>query len=202
MFSKYQKKLWIDSETQTKENYYKEVNNGFDPILFIKKPQLLIKERKDYYIAIDKFTNVYYICYKNLMVLDIDYYKNNLIKNKTDVINMLIKFINNNNNFLFDVYESRNGCHIFCSSHKFRYDNLNEEYDKIVKELYCDEKYALLSKSRGFCVRLNEKNNKIKYNTDMYKFVIQIGNKKNEKRRLKFLISKHIKYMCKPSITS
>lgn len=41
----------------------------------IIKPQRLIQDEPDFYIAIDLMTNTYYICYRTLLMLDIDFYK-------------------------------------------------------------------------------------------------------------------------------
>ena len=41
----------------------------------ILKPQQLLHDDDDYYIATDMVTNTYYVCYRNLLMVDIDFYK-------------------------------------------------------------------------------------------------------------------------------
>jgi hypothetical protein len=120
------------------------------PILLqtIKKEQELIKETNDYYIARDIQTNTYYICYKNLLMIDID--------NKTteftesEIINHFSKL-----NFSWMIYKSTGGYHIFCTSQTFEYRNL-ETINFMIKN-HCDFYYSIFSYIRGFCTRLNKK---------------------------------------------
>src|SRR5947199_3649942 len=39
------------------------------------RPQILLIDNENFYIACDMMTNTYYICYKELMMIDIDFYK-------------------------------------------------------------------------------------------------------------------------------
>ena len=39
------------------------------------RPQRLIIDSTDFYVACDMLTNTYYICYKYLMMIDVDFYK-------------------------------------------------------------------------------------------------------------------------------
>jgi len=51
----------------------KTIAPGILPVL--QKPQQLIYDEPDYYIAIDTYTYTYYVCYRNLLVIDIDFHK-------------------------------------------------------------------------------------------------------------------------------
>ena len=57
------------------------------------RPQRLLTDNENFYIACDMMTNTYYICYKELMMIDIDFYKDDTKGNTkkdtdaTDTIN-------------------------------------------------------------------------------------------------------------------
>jgi hypothetical protein len=116
----------------------------------IYKPQVLIKDNPEYYIARDILTNTVYICYKHLLVLDIDNYK--LDSNVSD--NDILLYLSTLNK-VFDIYKTSNGYHAFCISNTFDYNTLETlEYMNTHKS---DKFYNIYSHLRGFCVRLNKK---------------------------------------------
>lgn len=90
----------------------------------ITKPQKLIEDNNYYYVARDILTNTVYICFKNMLVLDIDLYKN--IDDKNEVLQLL-----ENSGHTFRVYKTKNGYHAFCTSQTFNYTNkqTNNRYD-------------------------------------------------------------------------
>ncbi len=189
-FGDFQKHIWNDIpndyETWKKNTKGSDFQSEDSLLKYIKKPQILHEDNTDHYIATDYFTDIKYICFKNMMVLDIDFYKNtNLISS----INKLIDITNILTDLCFDIYSSRNGLHVFCTSRLFDYKD--KETKKLMMMLNCDHNYILLSNVRGWCVRLNEKDS-IKYTDKMYKFLITIGNKKKVIKRNKFLIKKHL----------
>jgi hypothetical protein len=50
----------------------------------VKRNQILIKTRNDYYIARDTLTNTIYICFKDLLTIDIDIHVKEVDKKKVD----------------------------------------------------------------------------------------------------------------------
>jgi len=120
------------------------------------KPQELIIDHDDFYIAIDMFTNTYYICYKNLLMIDIDYYKKDTGENKTEdqLLQDIIEYCKLNNT-IFRIYRSRNGIHAFLVSKKM--DRKSEESINMMLDLGCDFYYTIYSYIRGWSVRVNKK---------------------------------------------
>lgn len=128
------------------------LRNTFEKL--ITKPQELIVDNHLYYIARDVYTNTIYICYKNVLVLDIDTYKEGI--QDTDVLQML-----NDSSYAFKVYKTSNGFHAFCVSDNFDYTD-NATIELMIK-MKCDFFYAFYCNLRGFCVRLNRKMNEYFY---------------------------------------
>jgi hypothetical protein len=163
----------------------------------ITKPQKLIEDNDDYYVARDILTNTVYICYKNLLVLDIDIYKN--IEDESEILYLL-----ENSGHTFRVYRTRNGFHAFCTSRKFDYSD-KETIDWMIR-MKCDFFYAFYCHLRGFCVRLNRKmyeyfemmsvepskRNKV---DDIYQYIGCYGNDSAEDQELCQLAELHMKYV-------
>ena len=157
-FDKFNKEINIKSLKNVNKNKYKYINipktlksiELYKDIFkqMICKPQKLIENNKDYYVALDKYTNTIYICYKELLMLDIDLWKND---NKINLEKL------NESLELFDVYKSKNGYHIFCISKKYDYNNVNTIQFMIDNN--SDFYYNFYTYLRGFCVRLNRKQN-------------------------------------------
>ena len=135
----------------------------------MKKPQRLLHDDEDYYIAIDLFTNTYYICYRCLMMIDIDYYKSD--HNKQDIIKTIEAYCQEYPEVLFRLYSSRNGVHAFLISNKMDYkspDTINT-----MLRLGSDFYYTVYTYIRGWSVRLNKKEK----DTDniLYKHICDLG---------------------------
>jgi len=154
------------------------------PILLqtIKKEQELIEDTEDYYIAKDIQTNTFYICYKNLLMIDIDN-NNNTSFTESEIIN----HFSNLNNYSWMIYKSNGGYHIFCTSETFEYRNLKTINFMI--ENHCDFYYSIFSYIRGFCTRLNKKSTE-PLNTPLYK-LIKVINDENSNKDLIKLVLKH-----------
>jgi hypothetical protein len=73
----------------------------------IKKEQELLDTNENYYIARDTIDNTIYICYKSLLMLDID-------NPEFDLSHLPL-------NMSFDIYKTQNGYHVFCISQEFDY---------------------------------------------------------------------------------
>lgn len=90
----------------------------------VLKPQRLLIDNIDYYVAVDMFTNTYYICYNNILMMDID--------DKNITLENLIELCENHKELLFRIYSTTNGYHIFISNKL--YDNKSEEaIDMMIK---------------------------------------------------------------------
>lgn len=127
------------------------------PILMqsIKKEQELIETAKDYYIARDILDNTIYACFKELMMIDIDVYRNSDPWHKMDDVKVVEHFSKIQDKS-FMIYKSLNGYHVFCTSHKVEYYRSEENVEFMLKN-YCDYYYCIFSYIRGYCVRLNKK---------------------------------------------
>jgi len=132
----------------------------------IVRDQQLIEDKDDYYVAKDVSSNTLYMCFRNLLMLDIDGQKN-----VEEVIPKLQGFCEDNRDYLFHIYESRNGLHVFCVSHKKDYTNLND-IDFMLKH-NSDFFYTLYAHIRGWCVRLNKKKHEPK--KSITKFLRSVG---------------------------
>lgn len=130
----------------------------------ILKPQQLLIDNEDYYVAIDCFTNTYYICYRDLMMIDVDRYKINNRMN-VDILEDIKLKLKNYPQYFFRIYQSRNGYHIFIINKSMNYRD--EETIKLQLELGSDFYYTVFCYLRGWSVRLNKKkgedNNDILY---------------------------------------
>lgn len=134
----------------------------------VKRDQVLIKTRDDYYIARDVLTNTVYICFKDLLTIDIDIGIDiDIDKDKNTDINVDINVdINNDEKIIyyfsklsetFRIYKTPRGYHVYCTSKRFPY----RDKDTISYMLnnFCDKYYCVYSYIRGFSTRLNNKFN-------------------------------------------
>lgn len=152
-------------------NFAKYIIEHEDPTISIKmlshvmkhsmlKPQRLLIDNEDYYIAIDMLTNTYYICYRDLMMIDIDRYKSD---SGTDTLSDIKEKLSKHPELFFRIYSSRNGYHIFILNKSMDYKS--DESIRLMHELGCDFYYIVYSYMRGWSVRLNKK--KGEENTDV-----------------------------------
>jgi hypothetical protein len=147
----------------------------------IKREQELIETKKDYYVARDVLTNTYYICYKDVLMLDID---------RNDVIDIQSR-LEREQDKCFSVYKSRNGYHIFCLSHRFKYRD--RQTTEFLLKYDCDFYYTAYAYIRGFSVRLNRKFTENE-NDEMYSFVGYIGDRSKTDKALQKLVDKHLQF--------
>lgn len=151
-----------------------------------QKPQRLLFDCDDYYIAVDMYLNLYYICFKHLLMLDIDLYKTN----DNNVLDKIKQFCEINKDYLFDVYKSRNGYHCFLISHISNYKDLNNI--QLMLDLNTDFYYTIYTYLRGWCVRLNKKKNENE--NSIYKFVERIGYGKELSKQIEY-VKKHLELL-------
>jgi sugar-specific transcriptional regulator TrmB len=137
----------------------------------VKRPQHLIKTRDDYYIARDTLTNTVYICFRNLLTIDIDRdFENDIIINHFTRIPET-----------FRIYRSKRGYHIYCTSREFEYRS-KESVDFMLNN-NSDPYYCVYSYIRGFCTRLNNKFTDCGEN--IYNYVGKVGDKPEITRLVK-----------------
>lgn len=132
----------------------------------VKRDQDLITDMDDYYIARDVASNTVYMCFRDLMVIDID----------TDSKHASLELLGKSNE-RFLVYETRRGLHAFCVSKKWGYTDCGSALFAL--DLGCDYFYAVYASIRGWCVRLNQKLDEFVTNADdgtrMYTFLGAVG---------------------------
>lgn len=173
----------LESEKSNNIKTFKSTIEEIIPSLIgaVVKPQRLIQDDKDWYIAQDLKTNTFYICYRTLLMVDIDFYKENDIK--ISDLDWKIKTIEQQkrlidkiedyallNDLTFRIYRTRNGLHAFLVSKLSNYKNYADL--KIMSDLGCDYFYIAYSRIRGWSVRLNRKTTE---NEMSYKFICDVG---------------------------
>lgn len=131
------------------------------------KPQRLLHDHDDFYVAVDIQTNTYYVCYRNLLMVDLDYYKDSekinfddpdyesrTKKREQELIDKIDDYALARD-LRFKIYRSRNGIHAFLVSKEADY-TYNPDL-KIMLDLDCDFGYIVYSSIRGWSVRINRK---------------------------------------------
>lgn len=147
----------------------------------VKRPQRLIKTHDNYYIARDTKTNTVYMCYKNILMLDID----NSSLSLEELITVLPQ------DMAFMIYKTERGYHCFCVSKIFEYRTRDTvEFMYRFKDLGIDIDYIRYCYIRGFSVRLNKKF--YGENKDNYIYIKTTNNNLIDKK-LKDLVELHIK---------
>jgi hypothetical protein len=154
------------------------INNAGYFLDGIKRPQELLNTNIHYYVARDMTTNTVYICFRNLLMIDIDINKIDAEHRHNITDDYIINHFQQRKES-FRIYKSINGYHIFCTSKKFKYRDLTSI--EFMLNNMCDKYYCLYSYLRGFCVRLNRKFDEISSdpNYKIYKLIAVI-NEKNE----------------------
>lgn len=157
----------------------------------MKKEQELIDTTEDYYVARDLVDNTIYICFKELMVIDIDQGSTGDSEQSEHLdIDKIIKHFKKQKEMSFRIYgrknELNNFCayHVFCTNKKVVYRD--KETISFMIANFCDFYYTVHSYIRGFCVRLN---NKFK-TPNQYEFICKI-NAENEDPELVKLVELH-----------
>jgi len=107
----------------------------------MRKPQRLVYDADDYYIALDIMTHTYYMCFRTLLMVDIDQKE--------------LPELPTNNGELWEVHETRRGYHVFALHKPYTYGS--KEAMDLMLQMNCDVHYANYSALRGWSVRLNRK---------------------------------------------
>jgi hypothetical protein len=159
-------------------------------IVYLNKPQRLLKDNSNYYIAIDLLTNIKYICFKNFCILDFDINKNNFT-NKNDIL----EYLDNNkllNNLVYYRVETERGYHIYLLDKPRLYSDIDTFY--FLNNFESDIYYKFYCYIRGFSIRLSFKDN----DNYIYKSIKLINkNKIKPSIELLNLFNKHIEYFDK-----
>ena len=137
----------------------------------VKRKQFLIKTNKDYYIARDSKTNTVYICFKNLLMIDIDKLPKEINDKSIEEQNSYIIEYFSKLPYSFRIYKSKRGYHVFCTSYKFNYRS-RESVDFMLSNM-SDPYYCMYSYIRGYCVRLNRKFEEINHKHDCLHIINQ-----------------------------
>ena len=135
------------------------------------KPQRVLHDDEDYYIGIDMYTNTYYVCYKNLLMVDIDYYKGDQDRSEEEILNTFRIYCQDHPDTLFQLYRSRNGIHGFLVSQYSDYKN--PDHINLMLDLGSDFYYTVYSYLRGWSVRLNKKTTDL--SDTLYEYIGEIG---------------------------
>jgi hypothetical protein len=134
------------------ENFPKTTKSvlSISPFLLqtIKKEQTLITTKSNYYVACDIKTNVIYICFKDLLMIDIDHCDLNI----SELISHFEKFESDS----FTIFSNNSGkYHVFCTSKE--YNHREADTVSFMLDNYCDFYYSVFAYIRGFSARLNSK---------------------------------------------
>jgi hypothetical protein len=116
------------------------------------KPQRLLLDHQDYYVAVDLLTNTYYQCFRDLLMVDVDRYKSD---REEDTLTVLKDRLKQLPHLFFRVYASRNGYHLFLVNQTRDYRS--EAAIRLMEQLGSDFYYMVYSYLRGWSVRLNKK---------------------------------------------
>jgi len=123
----------------------------------IRKPQQLICDHRDYYVAMDQKTRTFYVCFRELMMIDIDLHKlpsPELKGADFDITDHCRKNFEEQKSAI-QIYGTHNGFHLFLIDRRRSYKD-PESIEAMIKS-GCDMYYSIFCHLRGFCVRLNRK---------------------------------------------
>jgi len=182
-----------------------KIGANFNTITLIEKimrsgmlrPQRLIIDTDDFYIACDMLTNTYYICYKYLMMIDIDFYKSDIQgkgitstedNQQDDTLRLFQNDVHEHPDHCWTLYRTRGGIHAFLNSKSYAYSS--EESCNLMLRLGSDFNYVVYSYLRGWCVRLNRKQ---KEEFVKVEFMCKVGDVSLERTDLTRLVNSHLK---------
>ena len=123
--------------------------------LSMKRPQRCLHNDPDYYLGLDTYSKTYYICYKTLLMIDIDLGKDGLYERLEDYLEFLEDYCSKDKDLLLELYKTRNGVHCFVINQ--HHDYKNDRSIQLMLDLKCDFYYVVYSYIRAWSVRLNRK---------------------------------------------
>ena len=134
----------------------------------ISKPQRLLYDDPEYYVAQDTVTNTFYICFRRLCMIDVDFHEGDIEEQRNEFKRRLEGMCEPT--WKLAVYRSRKGYHVFPIHMLF---DCREEMVEFQLRLGCDFYYSVFTYLRGTSVRLNRKRED---KFPLYKFDNFIGN--------------------------
>lgn len=182
----------INNHSRTAENIaYFALHLGHKLI----KPQTVVRDHQDFYVACDDLTKTWYMCMRYVMMIDIDF------KDHTDTENIIPRL--QASEHLFDVYKTGKGYHAFCLSKRFDYTSTDTH--RLMLDLGCDYFYVVWISLRGWCVRVNMKRKEMmdrlcSSNTNdlcapIYSYIGRFGNTTIPiDLEIQSIVRKHIRY--------
>lgn len=161
----------------------------------IVKPQQLIYDDPDYYIAEDMITSTYYVCYRELLMVDLDFYKDEVDPNRErtpeerldDITSTIEKYCQEHPELRFRLFRSQNGIHAFLISHRACYRD--PKWIDLMLDLGADFYYVVFSYLRGWSVRVNRKRRD--RSEVLYTYLCEIGLGKTDEN-LDKLVKLHV----------
>ena len=165
----------------------------------MKKPQRCLYSDNDFYMALDCYSKTYYLCYRSLLMIDIDIGKSGDFESTEEYLVFLEHYCEQHPELLFYVYKSRNGLHCFAVHDT--YDFKQESSLQLMLDLHCDFYYVAYTSIRGWSVRLNRKFRDC--DQELYTFLQKVGTG-NENDYLVKLVNLHIEFskLCADQETS
>lgn len=151
----------------------------------IRKPQRLLHDDEDYYVAIDSMTDTFYVCYRELLMIDIDFYKD--MSTIELMVDHFKDYCAKHPGLKFKLYKSRNGIHGFLVSRRSKYTD--EQTLALQLDLQSDFYYVVYSYLRGWSVRLNKKATDTK--DELYEYLCDVGDGLADEHLLK-LVNLHL----------
>jgi len=128
-------------------------------------------------------SKMYYLKFYNLMMLD---YDNITLEELTNKLQQYTQF-------LFRIYRTYNGFHVFVMSHELPHNN--EMILNLMKSFGCDPYYCLFSFKYGYKIRLSKK--KDRNETFLCQYVTTIGDVSLEHEKCTELMQIHDDYIAK-----
>lgn len=160
----------------------------------VKRKQVLKEATEDYYVARDLDTGVVYICYRDLLMMDID----NKNDSPADAVlftdELILNHFSKLDNMCFRIFKSKNGYHVFCVSQPYHYRSI--ETMEMMLTNHSDFYYCVYCYIRGFSVRLTRKFNERK-GVPIYTELGTVGDLSLQDSRLSNLVDKHLTLMSK-----
>lgn len=120
------------------------------------KPQKLLANDDEYYVATDLATSTYYVCFRRLLMIDIDFYKDtDSHLSLAEILSKVTSYCQVHPELRFRVFRSNGGIHLFAINQP--YDYKKDSTIQLMLDLECDFYYVVYSYIRGYSVRLNPK---------------------------------------------
>ena len=155
----------------------------------VQKPQRCLYADTDWYLAVDTYTSTYYVCYQQLLMVDIDYGKGNQYLTVDPILAKLREYAKLHPDLLLEVYASGKGVHVFVISQPHNYQC--DASLTLMLELGCDFYYAIYASIRGWSVRVNAK---LGETAPIYTKITRIGTGQPDDHLVK-LVQLHLNFL-------